>query len=1492
MARARKTATVGFGALRVEGALISPAKLNEIASLEAGNQAPADYSIPKGLQVKDEVARYFRIGQALHKDFASAASPSLAATTRFVETLLHQVFGFDDIGTASERSIEERSFPIALEACSGRMPVVATTPDETLDQASAQLSTEGRKRSAATVMQDWLNAHEGALWGLACNGVSLRLMRDNSSLTRPAYIEADLKQMFEAEDFASFSILWLLMHATRFGRCDASVADCALEHWRDAGAKAGVAARDRLRDGVENALVVLGNGFLANQSIREALEKNALSLDAYFNELLRLVYRLIFLFVVEDRDVLHPPDAEQAPKRLYAQGYSTSRLRERSIKRNAWDRHGDQWEGLRIAFRALAGGEKRLALPALGGLFLPAQTPMLDGASLSNKMLLEAIFRLAWLRDGDALVPVNWRDMETEELGSVYESLLELTPRLLEGGRAFGFAEGAETRGHARKTTGSYYTPDSLVQALLDTALDPVLDRVEAEADDPAKALLSVTVIDPACGSGHFLLAAARRIATRVARARAGGVASAEDYRHALRDVARACIHGVDRNPMAVELTKVALWIETVEPGKPLGFLDANIREGDSLFGVYNLEALRQGIPDAAYKALTGDDKDTAKHYARLNKAEREGQGALDYAGGKSELPPPPPLAKGAHEVRGLPEDTVEEIAAKRAKWDQVQHDPKLWRWHVAADLYCAAFLTPKTDGPPSNRRTAPIPLTGDVWAKLHGKQVWSQMEAAALDRAREARAFHWPLEFPDVLGNGRGGFDVVIGNPPWERIKLQEQEFFAARDAEIASAPNVTARRRLIETLAAAPEGSAKRRLHGAFERAKREAEAAAEFARVSSEEGGRFPLAGRGDVNTYALFAELFARLISPRGRAGVIVPTGIATDATTAPFFADLVRQRRLLALHDFQTGLGYFDRIGHARFKFCLLIVVAPEQGPSEIAFSFFSRTSEEYQDKQRHFTLSPDDIARINPNTRTAPIFRSRRDAELTAKLYGNASVLIEDDAGRERNQWGAYYLRLIHFDDHKDQLRTWDQCVDQGFEYDAPRFIKGKVELLPVWEAKITNAYDLHFGSFETATSVRQLADDEKDARHQRHRYWASRQFFDDLMQKYPWDAPYLIAYRDVVRATDERTLISLALPREPASIKLPVLGADTTKPLPALLACLNSIPMDYIARQKVGGISMSFFILKQLAVLPPSAFTAKDLAFIQSRVLELTYTSPAMAPFAESLGYRGPPFRWNDERRALLRGELDQRIARLYGLSRDEQRYILDPTDLLGPSYPSETFRVLKENEIREYGEYRTAKFLLQAWDREDRGEVPASEVSAPTTTVLATQAAAPTDRSALPDGAWATPTTGNVLDHTLAQVAAVVKALPGATSINLARRAALYALEPRLLTPRLSDAERAEWLRLVGAEATPRPGVATFGLGGATGWSQAINLLTQTNRLLEDTVTQTWSPGAGLDDYFTDSWPARAAFALEAAAKILVSDSADVLSAEEEVGLAAIAA
>ena len=795
--RTHNAPALAFDALAVEGALISPAMLARIAAHQAGGQTEADYGIPKGLTLRDEIARYFRIGQALFAALTATENPSVSATIKFVENLLRDAFGFADLKRLGSRMLGDRQFAVTLEGLGGRVPIVVVPPADELDRPSDHLPTDGRRRSAATAVQDWLNANEQSRWGFCCNGFRLRLVRDNASLTRPADIEADLRAIFQEGNFADFTALWLLVHASRFGQPGMPPSDSSLERWREDGQKEGVVARDRLRDGVEAALLSFGNGFLGhpdNGMLREKLRSGELSLTDFFGQLLRLVYRLIFLLAAEDRDLLHPPGTNVSARKLFAHGYSLAALRESAVRRAAWDRHHDRWEGLLITFAALARGEKRLGLPALDGLFAPGTLPHLENTKLANRNLMEAIYRLAWLKDDSGLVPVNWRDMETEELGSVYESLLELTPQLNGGGRQFQFAEGGEAKGHARKTTGSYYTPDSLVQALLNSALDPVLDRVEAEADDPAAALLSVTVIDPACGSGHFLLAAARRIATRLARARTHGLASPADFRHALRDVTRACIHGVDRNPMAVELTKVALWIETVEPGKPLGFLDANIRCGDSLLGVFDFKALAEGMPDATYKPLAGDDKETAKHFAKRNKAEREGQGALDFAKGSGRLPAAAPMAGEAKALRAMPEDSPDEIAEKRRRFEAARNDPRRWNMRIAADLYVAAFLTPKTGGVPANRNTVTIPTTAHVWDALAGKQVYGPLVGRAQDLAGEARAFHWPLEFPDVMA--AGGFDAVLGNPPWEVLQLGEEEYFAQRLPEIAELAGATRKR------------------------------------------------------------------------------------------------------------------------------------------------------------------------------------------------------------------------------------------------------------------------------------------------------------------------------------------------------------------------------------------------------------------------------------------------------------------------------------------------------------------------------------------------------------------------------------------------------------------------------------------------------------------------------------------------------------------------
>ena len=580
--------TAVFPSLMIEGNLLTSAMVSAAYALEATEQDTADYNVRRGLSLRDDLSMAFRVAQAHFDAFSKIECPNTVAVARFVQGMLEEAFGFTDL--------ESANLPLALIAGETRVPIVAVPTTDELDKASETLSLE-RRRSAAFALQDYLNEHDDALWGLTTNGTLIRLMRDNASLTRPAYIEANLAQMFDTEDMASFAALWLLIHRSRFGNAGEPATDCALERWRDAGTREGEVARDRLAGQVEEALRALGSGFLeANPELRERLTSGDLQITEWFNELLKLVYRLIFLMVAEDRNLLHPVKAKPDAREAYTTGFGLAQLRRHAVRGSSWDRHHDRFEGIKIVFSALARGEPRLGLPALDGLFATDQMPDLRAAKLPNRAFMEAIYKLGWLKQDGALVPVNWRAMETEELGSVYESLLELQPQLSDNARELRFAsDAAEKKGNQRKTTGSYYTPDSLVQALLDTALNPVLDRTEAEANDPAEALLNLTVIDPACGSGHFLLAAARRIATRVARHRATGTPSLADYRHALRDVTRSCLYGVDRNPMAVELTKVALWIETVDPGKPLGFIDAQIRCGDALLGVFDLKVLEDG---------------------------------------------------------------------------------------------------------------------------------------------------------------------------------------------------------------------------------------------------------------------------------------------------------------------------------------------------------------------------------------------------------------------------------------------------------------------------------------------------------------------------------------------------------------------------------------------------------------------------------------------------------------------------------------------------------------------------------------------------------------------------------------------------------------------------------------------------------------------------------------------------------------------------------
>ena len=649
--------------------------------------------------------------------------------------------------------------------------------------------------------------------------------------------------------------------------------------------------------------------------------------ESYFQQLLRLVYRLLFLFTAEERNLLHAPDATGEQRAIFAEGYALSRLRDRALRRRYYDRHGDLWQSLKITFGALAKGAPVLGLPALGGLFDPTQCPDLDAAAIANERLLDGIRSLAFFRSGTALARVNYRDMGTEELGSVYESLLELQPVVDTTSWTFSFVDvldGQKSRGSQRKLTGSYYTPASLANELIKSALNPVLDEaISQHPKNPRKAILDLNIIDPACGSGHLLLAAARRMATEIMRIEAGtGSHDEATLQHALREVVQHCIYGVDRNPLAVELCKTALWMETVEPGKPLTFLDAHIHLGDSLVGIIDPDIMAKGIPGEAYKPLTGDDKTICQSLKKQNRQAGtsvpfdlfDDEGVVEEEAGA--------------DINAMPEETLADIRRK------LRLGKKRNGMRSACKRSCVPICS---SGPTLHRRQRKAPGACrireiSIVLPLAYRNVPGVKETVQ-NLANQHRFFHWHLVFKEIMQ--RGGFDVVLGNSPWGRVKLQEKGFFATRSREIATAPNKAARDILIKKLGSEDALPAERVLLAAYEAAKREYGAISQFVRT----GGRFPLTGVGDVNTYALFAELFLHLTAPGGRAGIIVPSGIASDKSTSTFFEDIVGSRRLASLYDFENREAVFSSV-HRSYKFCLLTLSGTDRPCAKAEFAFF------------------------------------------------------------------------------------------------------------------------------------------------------------------------------------------------------------------------------------------------------------------------------------------------------------------------------------------------------------------------------------------------------------------------------------------------------------------------------------------------------------------------------------------------------------------------
>ncbi len=1445
---------------------------------------------------------------------------------------LFRELDYGRLQTAPAVEIDGRSYPISHGW--EHVPIHLVSYKLELDRRTPGVAGASTA-SPHSLLQVFLNRSGDNLWGFLSNGCKLRILRDNASLTRQAYVEFDLEAMMEGEVYSDFVLLWLLCHQSRVEGERPS--DCWLEKWMKVAEDQGTRALDQLRDGVEAAITALGLGFLehpVNHELRDKLTNGELDGQDYYRQLLRMVYRLLFLFVAEDRDLLLNPEADDAARECYVNYYSTRRLR-RMAETFKGTRHPDLFEGLRLVMRLLSGDSNGagagLGLVPLGSfLFSDAAVADVIDCQMSNQHLLDAVRALSLTYDQRALVyrSVDYKNLGPEELGSVYESLLELHPEINVPARRFALATAG---GHERKTTGSYYTPTSLINALLDSALDPVLDEAvkpspqtplpEGEGLTAEERILDLKICDPACGSGHFLIAAANRMAKALAFVRTGEEEPPPAaIQQAKRHIISHCIYGVDINPIAVELCKVNLWMEALEPGKPLSFLDHRIQCGNSLLGT-TPKLMAGGIPDDAFQPIEGDDRDFVASLRGQNRKERKDR----ESGQMSLYEALPANYRALHDatlwIGRAPDDTLAQVRIKEQLYYEMASDPEYVKARLLADAWCAAFVWEKSPHPKSlsqgerdlsqlghspqgerdlsqsgsssqgerdlnqlghspqgerdlsqsgsssqgerdfasasdssegerdlprrgvwdaetyqniasqamvhiardlrqrqtpaevimwevlrNRRLGDLkfrrqhpiaqttyvvdflcyearlvieleggiherqqtadaqrrseieqqgyrvlrftndqvyddlqsvlaeivraahqqlpspnprlhlpspsgrgaggeglPMTDLLYRRLEADPLAENLQAVreyVVELADRYSFFHWHVAFPDVFTvadeiqhaeneqtGWHGGFDVVLGNPPWERIKIQEKEWFAERAPEIASAPNAAARRRMIAELAERDPY-----LLQAFSDDKRKAEGESHFVRVSE----RYPLCGRGDVNTYTIFAETARHIINGYGRVGMIVPSGIATDDTTKFFFQDLMQTQSLASLYDFENREGLFPAVD-SRMKFSLVTMTGWEATASKAEFVFFALNVVDLKDGWRRFTLSAQDIAALNPNTGTMATFRSVRDAEITKAIYRRVPVLIREEP--LENLWGIRFATMFHMSNDSGLFRTRDELEAAGYVLRGNWFVKpspqtplpgGEGLYLPLYEAKMMHQFTHRWATYEPDGSTRDMMPDElrDPSALVMPRYWVDAREVAARMDF--WDRGWLLGFRDITNTTNERTAIFGLLPRVAVGHVMPLIYfAELQNNITCFICNFDTFVFDYNARQKIGGTHLTYGYLKQLPVLPLHTYTPALLDFIVPRVLELSYTAWDLQPFAQDVGWDGPPFAWDEERRFLMRCELDALYFHLYQIARDDVDYIM------------ETFPIVKRKDEAAHGEYLTKRVILEMYDQ-----------------------------------------------------------------------------------------------------------------------------------------------------------------------------------------------
>ena len=1106
--------------------------------------------------------------------------------------------------------------------------------------------------------------------------------------------------------------------------------------------------------------------------------------EPYLEELreaaLTWLYRLLFTLYAEDRRLLPTrarTDGLWATRKIVARALDSGEAL--STRRTNYD--GD----LRALWDQINEGDTAVGIPPYnGGLFKPARASLLRRATMSDADFAPLLDALSRERTGDRPRFINYRDLDVQHLGSVYERLLEYD--LAQDTQSIV----ARPQTFARKTSGSYYTPEDLVMLVIRRTVGPLLeerrqtfaDAVATEAKskqacdnpvyplarlaehDPATAFLDLRICDPAMGSGHFLVSLVDYLADQVmietqnahnavefgdyvspllprldairetilANAKDNGwavhPAQLENDKLVRRIILKRVIHGVDKNPMAVELAKLSLWLHTFTVGAPLSFLDHHLRCGDSLFGEwlrpamdrlgaanplftadmvrdFNAAVSGMGVIESLSDADIGEVQQSATLYDEMRTSLTLQRDMLS-------------LLQGYRWIEGSQND-ARKLAKKLERdasriTDDVDRARELNRkaWELKRQGQALELLVERQLGDPQTVLDLCYGRIGTAQTQLQADDPAMVPLEKAADIARTSNFLHWELAFPNVWqdpmsSDPGGGFDAVIGNPPWDRLKMQEVEWFASRRDDIAHATRAADRKRMIAKLKR--DGDP---LSSQYDRASEMAKLAAGMATRNPKDGGQYPLLGKGDVNLYSLFVERAQRLVSPGGLVGLLVPSGISGDLSASEFFRSVSTTGRLGSLLDYANrplpgGSMFFDDVD-SRLKFSVLTFGRREGQFKAAECGFFLSATDDEALAKVTFPLAPTDFSAVNPNSGTAPVFRTPRDADLTTAIYARIPVLIDHRADPPARVFPVRYMTMFHMTNDSDKFLTAAELeAERWYPVKGGRWQKGDAEAMPLYVGRMFNQFDHRAAGVEVnkeslhnaASSARSTDQEKADPLFlPMPQYWVDR---DHISPNLTW----ALAFRDIARPTDVRTVISAILPSGGYGNKAPLLLIDQADQAALLCANLNSMALDFVARQKIQSANLNLYIVEQLPIVPPAAYdrtfgilTARDI--VQREILNLTYTAHNMAPFARDMGYVDDagevklPFVWEEADRRQRRARLDALYFHLYGINHDDADYILS------------TFPIVRRHDERDFGRYLTRDLILAQMSALEAGD------------------------------------------------------------------------------------------------------------------------------------------------------------------------------------------